>query len=586
MLRSYRLRLGAAVAMAAATSVLANPSPPPAQTATANVAKPQYAVERCCSLCPRAADPAAYSGSQYMNDFRVLVDGRDGWLFRTGMDLTTTFDITDDSLHELHRLSEALHKRGIELVLVYQPPRGLMDPDKLKPEQRRSYDFETARRNYSATLDKLRRGGDVVVAPLDKLVDEKKGYEYFFRRDHHWSPAGAEHSAKVVAETVQQLPAFKSTPRKQFTTHVAGVLAKPGTLQKTAAQLCGGGYSMQYVTMYATEQAGGGDGDNGGLLGDAAQPDVALVGTSNSDAKGGYNFGGYLEQYLGADVVNVAISGGSFEGSLLHYLSSKEFQQHPPKIIVWEMPYQNYPDSEKNPFKIFRQAVPLVNDGCRGKPSILSNTITLHPGSNELLFNGGGRILPLVGRDQQLDFQFSDAGTKDMHAELWYFNGLKESLKMHFNQYVDNGGRFVAELRTDRPDYAAATLMGATLEVDPVYVVTAAVTPATSSSVKPTGGVSISDGKTSCSFTLPATSCNFAGANVSSSALTATYSGDATYANATSSSSDAEGPGAPVKVAITDVKPLAVDANAAKPVTLAAQLCAREDAVKQTAASR
>lgn len=568
------LLLAAGAAMMPAMAASGATSPPASAPARATPTAPQYAIERCCALCPRAADPAAYAGSQYLSDFRVLIDGRDGWLFRTGMDLTTTFDITDESLHELRRLSEALHRRGSELVLVYQPPRGLMDPDKLTPEERRDYDFATARRNYAAALERLRSGGDVVVAPLDKLVDENKGYEYFFRRDHHWTPSGAEHSAKVVADAIHALPAFKSIPRKEFTTHPAGVLAKPGTLQKIAAQLCGGGYSMQYVPMFATEGAGGDGG--GGLLGEAAQPEVALVGTSNSDAKGGYNFGGYLEQALGADIVNVAISGGSFEGSLLHYLQSKEFQQHPPKIIVWEMPYQNYPDSEKNPYKIFRQAVPLVDDGCHGKSALLANTITTHPGSNELLFNGGGRILPLVSRSTQLDFQFSDPAVKDLHAELWYFNGLKESLKLHFNQYVDNGGRFVAELRTDRPDYAAATLMGATLEVDPVYVVTASVTPTGPATAQPTGGVSISNGETSCSFTLPATSCNLAGPAPSAASLTATYSGDANFANASSTAPSTSGPAAPVRVAITDIKPAAAAGTPAKPLTLSAQLCSRD----------
>jgi len=564
---------GVLVALAANATAATKPAEPAAPSANAASAAPQYAIERCCALCPRAADANAYAGSDYLSDFRVLVDGRDGWLFRTEMDLTTTFDITDDSLQGLKRLSEALKQRGTELVLVYQPPRGLMDPDKLKPDQRRAYDLDTAHRNYSAALEKLRRGGDVVVAPLDTLVDEKKGYEYFFRRDHHWTPAGAEHSAKVVADAIHALPAFKGIPRKEFTTKPAGVLAKPGTLQKIAAQLCGGGYSMQYVPMFATEGAGGDGG--GGLLGEAAAPEIALVGTSNSDTKGGYNFAGYLEQALGADVVDVAISGGSFEGSLLHYLSSREFQQHPPKIIVWEMPYQNYPGSDKNPYKIFRQAVPLVDDGCKGKSALLTNTITTHKGSNELLFNGGGRILPLVGRDMQLDLQFSDIAEKDLHAELWYFNGLRESLKLHFNQYVDNGGRFVAELRTDRPDYASATLMGATLEMDPGYIVSASVTPLGPSTAKPTGGVSISNGETSCSFTLPATSCNLAGAQPNVASLVATYSGDANFANATSQTASTPGPAAPVEVRITDVKPASVDPNA-KPVTLTAQLCARD----------
>jgi alginate biosynthesis protein AlgX len=574
-MRSAALALCAVLASAVAHAAKTPPSAPVAGA-------PQYAIEPCCSLCPRAADPHAYDGSQYLGDFRVLVDGRDGWLFRTGMDLTTTFDITDESLRGLKRLSEALKRRGTELVLVYQPPRGLMDVDKLTPDERKAYDFDAAHRNYSAALERLRRGGDVVVAPLDTLVDEHKDYEYFFRRDHHWTPAGAQRSAKVVADAIRALPVYESIPHKTFQTHPAGVLAKPGTLQKIAAQLCGGGYSMQYVPMYATEASGG---DGGSLLGEAAQPEVALVGTSNSDAKGGYNFIGYLEEALGADIVDVAISGGSFDGSLLHYLSSKEFQQHPPKVIVWEMPYQNYPGPDKNPYKTFRQAVPLVDNGCEDKPSVLSNTITTHAGTNELLFNGGGRILPLVGRNMQIDLRFSDPAQKDLHAELWYFNGLKESLKLHFNQYVDNGGRFVAELRSDRPDYASATLMGATLEVDPVYAVTATVTPLGPATAKPTGGVSISNGETSCSFTLPATSCNLAGPRPTAASLTATYTGDANFANATSAEASSTGIAAPVRVAITDIKPAAADPNA-KPVKLSAAICPRDAGTRTGVAAR
>ena len=297
--------------------------------------------------------------------------------------------------------------------------------------------------------------------PLDQLVNEHKGYDYYFRRDHHWTAAGAQHTAKIVAQTMRRLPGFASIPRKQFVTHTDGVIGKPGTLQKVATQLCGGGYSLQYQPIYVTDPV-----DGGSLLGTASQPDVVLVGTSNSDTKGGYNFPGYLEQYLGVDVLDVAITGGSFDGSLLHYLASKEFQQHPPKFIIWETPYQDYPNSQQNPYKIYRQAVPMVTNGCHGKTPLLSRTVALHQGANELLFNGGGNILPLVGRDYQLEFQFSDPGVKDLDAEVWYFTGLKESLKLHFKQYVDNGGRFDAELRSDRPDYASATLMGVMMQLD------------------------------------------------------------------------------------------------------------------------
>ncbi|WP_165488585.1 MULTISPECIES: alginate O-acetyltransferase [Dyella] len=437
----------------------ADPTPPAAVPTASTL--PKYSARPCCSLCPRAGDPQAYEGSKFMNDFRVLIDGRNGWLFRTALDLPTQFNVSDESLTQLHRLSEALGQRGTRIVMVYQPPRGLMDPDKLTPTQRRGYNLDMARSNYAQALQRMRSEGGVIVPALDKLVDEHKGYDYYFRRDHHWTAAGAQHTAKAVADAMKNQPGFSAIARKKFETHTQGVIGKPGTLQKVASQMCGGAYSMQYEPVFVTDPVGGDS-----LLGRESQPDVVLVGTSNSDSLGGYNFAGYLEENLGVDVLNVAITGGSYEGSLLHYLASKEFQQHPPKFIIWETPYQDYPDTEQMAFKVYRQAIPLVNNGCRGKTPVLERKVDLHQGNNEVLFNGGGKILPLVGKQYQLEFQFSDPAVKDLAAEVWYFSGLKESLKLHYKQYVDNGGRFNAELRSDRPDYAAATLMGVTMQLD------------------------------------------------------------------------------------------------------------------------
>ncbi|HET8883776.1 MAG TPA: alginate biosynthesis protein AlgX [Solimonas sp.] len=460
---------------------------------------PTYDIRLCCQLCPKAADPASYAGSSYLEEFRVLEQGRDGWLFRSGIDMTTDIEIGDASIAQLRRLAAALRARGSALVIVLQPPRALMDVDKLSDAQRKRYDFAAAKRSYVSALQKIRLAG-VTVAPVDELIDEHKGYEYFFRRDHHWTPDGAKHTADVVAAAIRKLPAFKDVPRKSFVTHPASLIGKPGTLQKVATQICGGSYSMQYVDGDITEPAGGGDAgallgdggdasasddasggglldvagkpdDGGGLLGNGGGdggdvPQIVLLGTSNSDTKGGYNFNGYLEQALGADVLDTALSGGSFDGSLLHYLPSDLYQKHPPKIIVWEIPWQNWPGASKNPYKTYRQAVPLVHDGCEGRPAVLSNSIDLKAGSNELLFNGGGAAQPLTGAHYWLDLQFDDPTIKDLHAVIWYFSGQKESLKMHFNQYVDNGGRFVTELRNNRPDYAKATFMGATIELD------------------------------------------------------------------------------------------------------------------------
>jgi alginate biosynthesis protein AlgX len=97
---------------------------------------------------------------------------------------------------------------------------------------------------------------------------------------------------------------------------------------------------------------------------------------------------------------------------------------------------------------------------------LLQRTTALHRGSNEILFNGGGKVQPLVGARHWLDFQFDDPGVQQLHAVIWYLNGQKESMKLRFKEYVNNEGRFVAELRNNRPDYAGATFMGATIELE------------------------------------------------------------------------------------------------------------------------
>lgn len=452
--RLRALLLGLTAGPAAALSLT------PALPAGAGNGAPQYRVETCCRLCPQAADPAAYAASAYTADFRMLREGEDGWLFRSEMDLVTEFPFSAGGFDELRRLGEALRRRGTELVIVYQPPRGLADGDKLRPEDRQRYDRARALQNYTALLQQLRTRAAVTVVPLDRVVSERKDYEYFFRRDHHWTPTGADRTAQLVADTVKALPGFASVPKKRYVTRRSGVLAKPGTLQKLAGQLCHAEYSLQYVSSYTTEAA-----DGGGLLDEAAAPQVALIGTSNSDSAGGYNFAGYLRQHLQADVLEQALTGGSFEGALLRYLPSAEFQEHPPRVLIWEMPYQMFPRDERKLRKIMREALPLVDNGCRGRAPVLArNALPLTAGRNEVLFNGGGRVLDLRGGDYLLDLQFSDPAVKDLNASVWYLNGRREDLKLHFNQYVDNGGRFVAALREDA-GYADAQFMALTVQL-------------------------------------------------------------------------------------------------------------------------
>jgi alginate biosynthesis protein AlgX len=406
-------------------------------------AEPLYVVEPCCQLCPQAASRSAYS-TRFLQSFSTLVQGRDGWLFRTDDDLRTRFGPDAEGTAMLKRFHAALKRRGIELVMVYQPPRGLMHADKLPPATRRTYDPGAARAGYTQALQRFRALG-ITVPQLESLLQEPG--EYFYRGDHHWTPEGAERTAAVTAEAIRGLRAFAGIPQKKFTTERTGIWAKRGTLQKAASQLCGFGYPDQYTPRFVTSAEGGGD-----LFADEGAPQVTLVGTSNSDSA--YNFSGFLSQALGVEVLNESVAGGGHEGALLQYLPSEAFQKSPPKILVWELePYHNLSKTQ-----FYRQAIPLVSNGCQGRRALLSRTASLKAGSTEALFNGGGSVQALRSAGHLIDVRFSDPAVKQFKAIVWYTNGSKETISIEHSDYADTGGRFVVELRSD-PEWGDRTFL-------------------------------------------------------------------------------------------------------------------------------
>lgn len=410
-------------------------------------AEPRYVVEPCCDLCSRASNPTVYN-TKFLESFTTLTQGRDGWLFRSD-DLRTTFGPDADGYRELKRFTAALKRRGVDLVAVYQPTRGMLHKDKLPKALQKTYSADTARFSYALTLKRFRDIG-MVVPDLTQLIGEGGEQPYFFRGDHHWTPYGAQRTAQVVAAAIKQLPSYQAMNKTQFTTERTGILMKKGTMYKAAMLICGPGYAEQYVDRFTTTSAGGGD-----LFGETEVPPITLVGTSNSDSA--YNFAGFLSEYLGVDILNAAIAGGRHDGALLQYLPSEEFQKKPPKIMIWE--FQTNHNLSQRMF--YRQIIPLVGNGCLSKKPILSNRIELRGQRNEVLFNGGGgggKVLPLVGRRHMIDLQINDPSVRAIEAVVWYTNGSKETIDLKYSPYVEGRGRFAFELRNDA-DWGDRTFM-------------------------------------------------------------------------------------------------------------------------------
>lgn len=397
-------------------------------------AQPQYTAEACCQLCPQAAQASLYENPALKN-YATLVEAKDQWLFRTQSDFRTDFGLDESGYKALKRLRDGLAQRGVELVLVMPPSRGLLHADRLTPPELANFDQAKARQNYVQTLDRVRDLG-VQVPDFTNLLGapQPAGQPFYFKGDHNWTPYGAERSAELVAQTLKGNDVLKALPHQVFASQPAGLLGRSGTLQKAAAQICGNGYAAQFVTRYQTRAQD-----------DSKLPaKVALIGTSASGEA--FNFAGFLEQYLQTPVSNFSVPGGGFDDSLIAYLLGDDFQKNPPTVLVWET--DNLDSLGKSSF--YRQAMAALSDGCDNQAPLLKSLSTLHSGRNQVLFNGGGgSVYPIKGNRYQVDLKFADPAVHLMSATLTYMNGRQENISLSRSPTVNTQGRFAFELRAD-----------------------------------------------------------------------------------------------------------------------------------------
>ncbi len=402
---------------------------------------PTYKALPCCTLCPRAADPEVYV-TRFMTRNRVVIQGRGDWLFRTEIDLDTQFALEEATWTGLARMVKALNERGTQVLLLDLPRRGMLATENLLPADRARYDSGSALTNYRRTLQRFRDIG-FIVPDYGRLIEQPDGTEYFMRRDNHWTPDGARRTAELIARTVKALPLYARLRKKTFVTRREGQASRPGTLSLVASQICGGRYPDEVISGYATAAG------QSTLFDEDPLPEIALVGTSFS-ATSAYHFAGFLQQALQADVLNAALLGGNTDGALTQYLPSAAFQESPPKLLIWEFAHPQI--AALNPSQ-FRRLLPLIANGCEGKDALLETEVNISADDDftEVLFNGGGRILPVASRELIVDLKFADPAVSEIVAEAWYLDGKHETLRARLNEYARANGRFALELDRSAP---------------------------------------------------------------------------------------------------------------------------------------
>jgi alginate biosynthesis protein AlgX len=177
---------------------------------------------------------------------------------------------------------------------------------------------------------------------------------------------------------------------------------------------------------------------------------VILVGTSNSanrdeDTKN-YNFDGYLKEYLGVDILNLAQPGAGQEGALLNYLQSADYSPDaPPKMIIWELPASYHLEDPL----LYRQLLPAIQGGC-AKAEVLAGKQTELPPLQvnqriEIFSNSGAQRRDLSDLPGFLDIQLSDKNLKDFYIITYYDNGQRDKV-WYRREAIVEGGQFYLQL--------------------------------------------------------------------------------------------------------------------------------------------
>lgn len=398
-----------------------------------------------CLICPELSNPAQYAEG-VMKSLEVLAPGKDNWLFRSNVDLANDFGIPSPMFAEFARLMDTFAAQGTQVAIFLQPTRGMMHRDKIRAEYSYGFDFPRARASLEQFQAQLRHGG-ALVPDILPLVDNPPEDEYFFRRDHHWTPAGARATARLVADFLRRQPLHAELAPKSYRTEPGIVMPKDGTMNRGLRHICGNNYGIQYVPAYQTVP----DSDDiGALLDDDSEPEVVLVGTSNSAARDdeakSYNFDGYLKEYLGVDILNYALPGAGQDGALLQYLQSADYDPSaPPKLIVWELPANFRLENELG----YRQLIPAIKGGCATAQPIVRRSLTV-PALNEhqrleIFANAGASRQDLRNVRGFLELRLKDRDLKDFYVITYYDNGARDKVWYRREAIVD-GGLFYLEL--------------------------------------------------------------------------------------------------------------------------------------------
>lgn len=375
------------------------------------------------SRCSLLKDKAVYGKN--FDGLIYLVQGKDGWLFRTKQDLRMDFKISPDALSLFSQFSEYLKKKGTELVIAHAPTRGMAASQMLPMSDPlvRDYDVNMARENYINFIESMNNANvHIVGTPLLKT-----GPRYFYKTDLHWTTEGAREMAQAVANYIKTMPIYSSLKKTEFVMSKSPDGEFKGNFTDAIEKICKVEMPLEIATQISIAPKESIDNKSSELLTDLPSSEIVLVGTSNSDRDDfDMNFSGSLREFLSVDLQNFAIAGGGLDDSILSYLTSDTFKYNPAKILIWEVPgYYNLHGDEAK--RSLLQLIPATQGDC-GTKAIMSQNVSNILSGKVTLFNTE-TLKKSAGKNVYLYLAFDKPIHKKFSVTYFKVDNKKQEIK-------------------------------------------------------------------------------------------------------------------------------------------------------------
>lgn len=250
---------------------------------------------------------------------------------------------SEDALQLIAAIVEEFKALGVPLAVLMAPPRPLVagaDAVEAAAEGPVGFDRDKAARSFANMTAAVRETGAIMPDLLQMVLqDPSLRAAYYFRRDTHWTPTGAVHSALALSEAVAAqmpgaFPVAGTLDADDLT--VSDTLEERGSLSDLAKATCGIALSAERVPMPVLPST---DGDL--LSDDRDQPTIALAGTSFSDRykRDAYRVADAISAAFGAKLMNYSVSGSGAIGGIESLILSGELDPQTVDLVIWELPY-------------------------------------------------------------------------------------------------------------------------------------------------------------------------------------------------------------------------------------------------------